>query len=268
MDTSLNGVCFYNSEDGKTSFCIVEKFSEELKELIRENLTSICHGPYRSKYEKKSYHYKKTVKQFNSFSAKYDLEKYKGLVGELLAHIFIKYFNKDMRPVSLFFNMEENSMTKGYDILFAGGNSSKLWVVEVKSGQSSTKDYFEEHKGYLGTAKTQLKSNLNSPAEYRWRKAKNAIDIGTGFKKEKVKIKEILNRKEDEAIDGIATSLDCNVVLVSTLYTSSKKNILPELETLQNTYFQKKEFNDLYVFSINKKTFEKVITFLEQEGKS
>ena len=244
---------------------IVEDFNDELKGLIKKDLVSICHGPYRAKYQKKYYNYKKTIREFLKICRKMDAKKKMGLVAELLAHVLIRKMYKKFSPISLFFNMEEKSMKKGFDVLFSEEN--KLWITEVKSGKRQKGNSITLHKQLLRSAKNDLSKRLTiADEDYRWRNALNGLEITRKTKSEKKKIELILNEKKDDSDSGKSDSTDCNVILVSTLYTKSQKNIIESLEELRESIDNEKLFNDLILFSVNKKTYSKVIAFFEEEA--
>ena len=54
------------------------------------------------------------------------------MVGELLVHtIFSNYF-QDYQSLSPFFNLEENNIKKGFDLVLLKNN--EIWINEVKAG--------------------------------------------------------------------------------------------------------------------------------------
>lgn len=64
---------------------------------------------------------------------------------------------------SPFFNMEERSFKKGYDVALFETATNELWIAEVKSGaiQKGQKNVSSAAVGLINTAKNDLKTRLN-----------------------------------------------------------------------------------------------------------
>ena len=96
----------------------INDLSLELKTEIRNRLVLICHGAEQAKSSSKIYSYKETLKEFikryNTDNPSWTDRK-KGLVGELLVHVVLEIEGR-FTTASPFFNMEERSFKKGYDI--------------------------------------------------------------------------------------------------------------------------------------------------------
>lgn len=56
------------------------------------------------------------------------------MIGELLVHIILELEGK-YSTASPFFNMEESSFKKGFDIVLFEEDSKELWITETKSGE-------------------------------------------------------------------------------------------------------------------------------------
>lgn len=81
--------------------------------------------------ERPQFTYKHTIKRFLE---RYELKKtiQKGMIGELLTHLLIPQYI-DFNAISIMKNKEENSIRKGFDIVYTDDNNS-IWYCEVKSG--------------------------------------------------------------------------------------------------------------------------------------
>ena len=122
----------------------IENLSDELKEEIRNRLVAVCYGADQAQSALKIYSYKETVKEFvkrykNNSSISEDRKK--GMIGELLVHVILELEGR-FTTASPFFNMEERSFKKGYDLALFEGATNELWIAEVKSGkiQKNQKD--------------------------------------------------------------------------------------------------------------------------------
>ncbi len=56
------------------------------------------------------------------------------MLGELLSHVIILKLFPNFEVVSPFFNMEEKSIRKGFDLLLYEASTNNIWITEVKSG--------------------------------------------------------------------------------------------------------------------------------------
>lgn len=55
----------------------------------------------------------------------------KGMIGELLVHLLVKYFFDEYEIISPFLNMEERSIKKGYDAVLTEKSNPIIWLIEV-----------------------------------------------------------------------------------------------------------------------------------------
>lgn len=159
----------------------VESLSDELKQEIRSRLSAVCHGVDQAQSAAKIYSYKETAKEFvkRYKSDKNASEKRKkGMIGELLVHIILEIEGR-FTTASPFFNMEERSFKKGYDVALFEEKTNELWIAEVKSGeiQKNQKDASAAATGLINTAKNDLKVRLNDYNTSLWLNALNAAKV-------------------------------------------------------------------------------------------
>ena len=62
-----------------------------------------------------------------------------GMVGELLTHLFLANSDRGFTSVNRFFNLEERSIKKGFDLVLRRDRDGELMFVEVKSSASGSK---------------------------------------------------------------------------------------------------------------------------------
>lgn len=96
----------------------IEELSDELKQEIRNRLVAVCHGADQAQSSLKIYSYRETVKEFvKRYKTNKDAseDRKKGMIGELLVHIILELEGRFL-TASPFFNMEERSFKKGYDV--------------------------------------------------------------------------------------------------------------------------------------------------------
>lgn len=264
---NINGVRFINKK--KYAICFIDFLSDEIKEIIRTELSSICHGASKASKARKAYTYKATVKSF--------LERYErktattkvGMIGELLTHVFIIKFLENFNTVSPFFNMEEKSIKKGFDILMYSTVDEEIWITEVKSGElHHAKDSNDTNKALLSKAKLDLKNRLNENESSLWENAINGATIALdNLRDAKDAVIAILDDIEDEIVENRAASENKNVILVTSLFSTLNDEIKDQ--TLQDFFINtinEKIFKNVIVFSIQKNTYIKVVEFLREEA--
>lgn len=127
----IPGVVKENHSDYVLYF--VENLIDELKQEIRNRLAAVCHGVDQTQSSLKIYSYKETVKEFikRYKTPKDDSEdRKKGMIGELLVHVILELEGR-FTTASPFFNMEERSFKKGYDVALFETETNELWIAEV-----------------------------------------------------------------------------------------------------------------------------------------
>ncbi len=248
--------------------CHIHNLSDEVKVLIRKHLKSICYGEDLAAKNLSSQSYINTLKQFKTRYSEKDDNQKKGMIGELLTHVFIyEYFDK-FDVISPFFNMEEKSQRKGFDLLLVSKNDNEVWITEVKSGELGINDTSDKAIAkFLHAAKRDLKNRLSQPEVTFWTNAINTASIAmencTDYKDAVIKI------LDDEAVLAMtdeANSEDNNVVLASVLFCDMAEcfsNV-----TSENVLSKIKEeglFKKVIIFSIQKGTYKKIENFLFEE---
>lgn len=267
MDKNIEGVNFERC--GDYAICHVEFLSDDIQELIRRNLSTICYGSRISDYaDKPLFSYKVTLKSF--------LERYKtkdnktkiGMMGEFLSHILITELFDEFDVVSAFFNLEEKSIKKGFDLLLYSSSDKSVWITEVKSGNlHKGKTHDQTTKDLLITAKADLNARLNAQEIMYWQNAINSVLCSLNGKTDyKSALEEILINKGNAAAEGKATSKDHCVVLISSLFEPLGTKIT--IETAKDFFSainKSKIFSKNVVFCIQKETYSRVIDFLQSE---
>lgn len=191
-----------------------------------------------------------------------------GMIGELLSHVIFIRYNDNFNSINPFFNMEEKSITKGFDLLLVDEeNENKLWITEVKSGElASMNNSNKKNKNLLSVAKSDLKKRLNSNENHIWHNAINGASISMRKGDLKDAIIDILEDSLEDSYKNISISKNKNVIISSVLFNDI--NDMIDLESLENFHSKTISddlFSDLIVFSIHKKTYEKVVKFLKSE---
>lgn len=242
--------------------------SDELKESIRKHLSSICHGADQAASVRVMYNYQSTLATFlERYNSKPELTKI-GMIGELLSHVLIIEMLPNYEPVSPFFNLEEKSIKKGFDVLLFSNTDDELWITEVKSGHlHKDKNSSETTKDLLNTAKGDLKKRLNENELNHWQNAIHAARIAIGQNKDYKKVVlDLLLDEGDLTCQKMATSADNNVFLISNLFEESSEQINETVvSSFQKNLEGKGTFKKSMVLSIKKPTYTAIADFFAKE---
>ncbi|NVZ16940.1 Hachiman antiphage defense system protein HamA [Pseudomonas sp. IPO3775] len=262
------GVIF-NTVD-EYAMCCVERLSDELKETIKENLSLICHGAQKVSRGKEMYKYGETIKGFwERYSSKPANTK-TGMLGELLAHVIILKFFPDFEVASAFFNLEERSIKKGFDLILFKPKSKNVWITEVKSGQlHASGTSCTTTTDLLSTARDDLKRRLSEQQSNHWL---NAVNTANAAILNKSNYKDlVIDILEDEGAlvaKKSATCKDNNVFLVSALFHDISQKIKePTILQFSKNLSKAAHFKSTFVLSLHKGTLKKLEAFMKKEAK-
>lgn len=263
----------YSENDAKTvSFCVINNFSKELEEIIRRELAKVCHGTKKFDGQKTAYSYKKTLKEFLSRYKDKTPETKMGMIGELLCHILLFNYATHLKAASPFFNMEEGSIKKGFDIIIINKEKGSFWITEVKSGELGAEKKEQKFRTLVDLAKQDLAKRIAEDSATIWYSAINNVELAV---RSDVPEKEILISYLEDFVadeeDGNAEPNDLtqmNVILAPILFENSSNFI--DFSILTNKYdkiSKQNMFGKFHIFAIQKSTISKVENFLISESK-
>lgn len=252
---------------GHQLIVFVERFSKELQGLIRDQLAGIFHGFPEVEEYPDFYSYPKTLQSFlDRFKNKSEKTK-KGMIGELLAHVLIGELSPKLECLSVYKNMEERSIKKGFDIIYFHQTSQNIWYSEVKSGSSTDKKVGsnEYNLRLLKRSRNGILEMFDKKRDELWQSAmiqvKLAVSPGTKIKK----MRDLLTKDAPDKKRGIKKR---NVILVSVLYHElTDKLTIAEVAKYLAEVAKENVFENAVAFCIQKKTYQKVSEFLIAESK-
>ena len=261
----LQGILFEKSETGSLCFTI-DCISDELKDVIRERLSEICHGAAKASRNTVLYSYKRTLEAFfQKFDTK-STNTQTGMIGELLAHVLFLHFENEFRAASPYFNMEEDSIKKGFDLVLHHEATSEIWFVEVKAGDCGVETSINKLGSLLSLAKNGLKTALGSDRNTLWQNAVNGASLVINDTNLKTQVEALLESYNIKAVDGESTSTDYNVVLVAVSFSGMQAFATgAEFQERHTTQKDMNEFKDLMSVAIQKDTIQSVTDFLRSE---
>tara|TARA_B100000678_G_scaffold291403_1_gene308125 strand:+ start:10573 stop:11373 length:801 start_codon:yes stop_codon:yes gene_type:complete len=261
----LKGVQLEKSETGSLCFTI-EDISDELKVVIRARLSEICHGAAKASRTTLIYSYQATLKAFFGKFDKKSLDTQKGMIGELLTHVLFLHYEDEFRAASPFFNMEEDSIKKGFDLVLHHKGTSEIWFVEVKAGECGVESSINKLGGLLSLAKNDLKTALNSERNTLWQNAVNGANLVMQDSELKSQIETLLESFNEKAVAGASVSTDYNAVLVAVCFSGEQTFATgAEFEGRHISQKDMKEFRDLMSIALQKATIQSVVDFLRSE---
>lgn len=158
-------------DSGKQLFILdVEEIDAELKQRIDNNFIKICEGisPNDLRYVKD--------RLITFLDSKRGTTIEMGAIAEFMVHLFLN--ENGFEPQFLFFNLEENSIKKGFDGYYKLVNDA--WIMESKSGTASTKDISHAKKALEGYRDLNDKISgrtTNNPWQNAYSHASH-IDVG------------------------------------------------------------------------------------------
>jgi hypothetical protein len=269
MSSTIDGVTFQRYVDGY-AVCHIDAISDQLKQILRRNLAAICHGSRVSSYAKTPiFHYSATLKSFLQRYESKPINTKKGMIGELLAHVLFMELFDEFEVASAFFNLEEKSIKKGFDVILFRQGDKSLWITEVKSGRLHMgKNHDRTTADLLTTAKSDLDARLNQQETMYWYNAINSIMACVDSAKDyKEVLISVLADNGAAADANMATSKSHCVILVSNLFESLEVKIshLPAAAAIA-TLKTSNPFADAMIFCIQKSTYSKVYDFIKSEA--
>lgn len=268
----IKGVRFIDLNDD--GIYIIDSMSDDLKKLIKQKLSEICYGVNKVETGSNQFSLKNTAKEFLIRLGPINVDidnKQKGYLGEFLTHIILGE-NKNIEPLSLFFNLEERSPKKGFDLVFRNIKNDNIIIVEVKSGSRlcNQSSITQTANALINKAKVDLTGRLLNPDDKSrlWNNAlSHAISAVKNSNSEKDAILKLLASLEAEADDNQEIVLAAGVFghtdeLIEVQYISNLSKNLKEDELLN------KICNQSSIVVIHNDIYKEFYNFLVQVSKN
>ena len=263
----IEGIEFISKQD--YFICYINEFTDQVKDLIRENLCMICNGKSAAENQKEYNNYKNTLMQLNErIKNKNDSTLKIGMVGELLVHAIFSHYFTDYQSISPFFNLEENNIKKGFDLILIKDN--EVWLNEVKSGnihKNKTQD--ETIAEILNYAKTDLKHRLNDGNLTLWTNAISHAKIALDkYNDEKEAVEDILSQIYVNTRDNPLQGKNMNVFLTGVLFHDIHNKFIEEsVRVKKDSIIRESLFKNVIVFALQKSLCDTIIEFIIEEAK-
>lgn len=241
------------------SIYYIKNLSDEVKKKISDELVALCYGEKHRNSPLNSRSFKATLGELlDRYPDSSD--KRKGFIGELLLNIIIRHY-LDYSVVSPFFNMEEKSVKKGFDIILFDDKNQTTWITESKAGEVTTTHPTIDKKieDRIDQARLDLINRLNDENNTIWQNALNNIDVSMHDGNEKDIVQSILDGGRSSSISN-----DKNVILGGIVFHSTKTSFLENtISKKTKQIINQKNFSQVRVIAIQKETYFKVYQYLK-----
>lgn len=211
----------------------VKELNSDTQQYLDENLISICEGEHS--FSDIDSVKRRIVKLFDGKNREWKM----GAIAEFFVHLYMNLtgYTQDC----MFFNLEENSIKKGFDGYY--NLHSNQWVMESKSGSILTANI--SHKSKVKEAVTDLKDKFEGRATNNpWQNAYNHAshcDVGTP-----ADIRKSIKKLSDEYLSATFHTLEefniipCATIFLDTTWCPENKDtIITEVqEAIKNTKYK------------------------------
>ena len=251
--------------EDKYVLCSIDAFSDDLKDLIRNELRAICHGKTEVEaFNLSRYSYKNTLKEFLTRYTPKDENTKKGMMGEFIAHLVIDKVLPNLKKITILFNKEELSIRKGFDLTYLEVDGGFIWYGEVKSGELNQEDTPDsKNRSLLHDSKSGMRDFLTGQRPHLWNSVITDVSLSLAHDEHK-KVKELLDEDLQE-IENDGTKK--NAILISVLFHDTQNKV--SVENIKNCVVEiasEDIFSDVILFSIQKSTYSKIEEFLHEEA--
>lgn len=235
----------------KVSVFDVKEITDELKQFIDENIYQICRGESGDLSTIKL----DLKRRLDGWDDRYNKNKM-GAIAEFFVHLYLNYCG--YRQECLFFNLEENSLKKGFDGLYSMDDD--LWFMESKSGSINTNGITHASKirEACNDIKTKITTNVsNNP----WLNAYNHARI-VGTKRE---LRDKLKQLSEDFINQKYQTIDNkNIIPCATIFLNGiwqEQNHEEIIETVKN--IQMLEGRNIHIICITQNSYQMFMRYLE-----
>jgi hypothetical protein len=246
---------------------IIEALSDEFKELLNTMLASFCYGSVQVEEDAEYYSLRRTIVEF---FLRYDAkaaETQLGMAGELAIHLLMPEAHVNLRSIAVFFNKEERSIKKGFDLTFQASDDLSIWYGEVKSGSVKPGETpNEKMEALLKTASADLKGKLGPHAtRSRWDSA--IIDAGLTLESAQAATAKKLLRSDHESLRSSDQITKRAVLAATVMHPCDQCCVSGEKVAEVASAIQRGgTFSALRVLVVQQSEVETVVTYLRTLG--
>lgn len=219
--------------------------SQELKESINKYIVKICEGDSGSEIQS-------VKKEFLKFlSSKNGGTTEKGAIAEFFVHLFLN--SLDFKQECRFFNLEENSIKKGFDGYYSFNGLQ--WIMESKSG-TQTQTNPINHTSKINEAYKDLSTKIKGQCTNNpWKNAYNHashIDVGS-TRGIRLSIKKLSDDFNKNLFPDMSTLniIPCSTIFFENIWNQTEwKNEIKKLKAKLKDF----KYNNLILICITKQS--------------
>jgi hypothetical protein len=264
------------SLSGDSAVAIVESISEAFALNLRSRLTEFCYGASKvsaavadeieeNDPDNAYYSFNQTIREFLlRYDPKPDETKI-GMAGELLVHALMPHMYPHLTTSAVFFNKEERSIKKGFDVTYYEATNDSVWYGEAKSGKvRSDKTATQKASSLLGKAASDVAEKLTTDTqESRWESA--LTDAMLTLQDPQGRKASSLLRSDAKAIRA-QNKFDKRVVLTATVFHALDHCQVdaPAMAAKAARIRRKKDFTDMICVIFQQHEVETLVSHLRE----
>ncbi|WP_182378301.1 hypothetical protein [Nocardioides sp. WS12] len=252
------------SGDTTTRVVVVEAISDEFESHLRERLAAYCYGGQQSQEDRDYYSLERTISEFlTRYKAKH-LTTQVGMAGELIVHLMMPQAHAQLESAAVYFNKEERSIKKGFDLTFHSTRARQIWYGEVKSGEVGPDQSADEKSAsLLKAASADITDKLGTGAQVsRWDSA--LIDAVLTLESPQARSAKELLRSDAKAVSS-GNDFKKNVVLAAAVMHDLEHCVISDAGVIAavNDLKNKQLFAELCVLVVQQHEVETIVAILE-----
>lgn len=230
----------------------IEDIDDDLKQCFDAKFIKICEGNSGTDLSLVK------LRLRNFLGSKRGTTTELGAIAEFIVH---QYLNEiGFEPQFLYFNLEEQSIKKGFDgYYFLNGEE---WIFESKSGSITTQTI--SHPAKIREAYSDLKDKVagkanNNPWQNAYQHA-SQIDVGAV-----TTVRQNIKALSDQYLKGVYYDVkDFNIIPGSTIFLDGSwvASDLVNLESQVKTLVEALDFKRIKVICVTKKSLQAFLTYL------
>jgi hypothetical protein len=244
---------------------IVREISDGFRAHVRDRLAEYCYGATTVSEDSNFYSFDKTVAEFlRRYDPKSRMTQL-GMAGELIVHVLMPLLHAELTSAAVYFNKEERSIKKGFDLTFLGSSETTIWYGEVKSGEVSAFSSADEKASELIAIAASSLSSMLDDVEHlsRWDAALNdtRLTLEGGFART---ARELLRSDSETVRQGGAIAK--RAVLAGTVMHELGHCVVTSvgLEQIVERISSGDEFADVRILVIQQDALDAVIEHLRE----